>query len=279
MLCQRGISIWEAVEIVGFADVLRSLIGFVLQDQEYCTICGGSFEKGGSIDICAECLDKLSLIGAYVCERCGCPLCSDMLKVSQEKKTLMRSIYDFFNDEKLICSDCLSQKQAVKSRSPLIYQGYVRELILSFKFDGRYTLAEPFSQIMAQYMLEAKPFGRIDCITYVPLYTRKLEERGYNQSELLSKGVSRRLSIPVIQGLVRVSEGKPQSLTEKKERRANIDGCFAISHQGFVRGKRILLIDDIYTTGATVNECAQVLLDGGAASVVSLTAAIVNHDN
>ena len=179
----------------------------------------------------------------------------------------------------MTCPDCLPasgrSRRFAMSRSPLVYDGLARDLLIALKFQGKYRLAEPISQLMVAYMEEMRPFPKIDILVPVPVHHERLQKRGYNQAELLARGIVRASRVPLVDLLDRVRMSETQSLTDLAKRRENVRGCFAVRHPGDAAGKVILLVDDIYTTGATLDECAGELLRCGARAVIGFSAAVV----
>jgi ComF family protein len=116
--------------------------------------------------------------------------------------------------------------------------------------------------------------ARLDMVMPVPLHTKRLRMRGFNQALLLAVGAAERFNIPLVyDNLVRVRYTRPQVELSGLERTANVQGAFQLARPDAVEDKRILLVDDVYTTGSTMNECAKVLKDTGAAAVIVLTLA------
>lgn len=153
-------------------------------------------------------------------------------------------------------------------RSPLSYRREVVEAIRRFKFQGKKSLAKPLARLMAQ----AADFPeQPELIAFVPLSKNHRRERGYNQSEALAEELGKLLGIPVKSVLEKVGENKTQHLLSAKERRRNVRNVYRASAE--VRGKKILLVDDIVTTGATLRECAGQLYRAGAQRVFALCAA------
>ena len=157
-------------------------------------------------------------------------------------------------------------------RSVFRFEGAVRQAILQFKYRNLKALAEPLARAMGDYLRE-HPLPA-DVIVPTPLHTRRLRERGYNQSALLARELARLSHLPVVEGcLVRIKNTPPQTRTKSAvERHHNIAGAFACRNRR-LEGKRILLIDDVCTSGATLNSCAFALKAGGATSVWGLTLA------
>lgn len=160
-----------------------------------------------------------------------------------------------------------------RSRSPFAFEGLIKDAIHSFKYSERLDLINFFGDTLAS---ELRTLDGVDLIVPVPVATKRLVKRGFNQSALLAKYVGRVAGIAVeLDALARVVEGHPQVGLERDERLRNVRGVFAVipRWQGSIVDKKILLIDDVATTGATINECARTLIKSGAYSVDALTIA------
>ena len=152
--------------------------------------------------------------------------------------------------------------------APLYYEGPVREALLRYKFKGVTAYAGVFGRLVADCVRE-RLSGRYDLISWVPLSSERLRERGYDQAMLIALSAALELDDVAVETLRKVVNAAPQSGTGSAEqRRANISGAFECADSELVAGRRILLIDDIITTGATVSECARILGQAGAESVV-----------
>lgn len=157
--------------------------------------------------------------------------------------------------------------------SPLYYEGKVREALLQYKFHRMTAYAEPFGALVAQ-CAEEYIDSQVDIISWVPLSRKRLRKRGYDQARLLAEIVSRTLQIPCVSTLKKVRHTQAQSKTGSAEkRRSNISGAYAVKDRELVNGKRILLIDDIVTTGSTLSECARILGMAGADRIYCATVA------
>jgi ComF family protein len=151
------------------------------------------------------------------------------------------------------------------------YEGVLAEAIGLFKYQGKTHLAGPLTELMLSGLSR---LPRPDCLVPVPLHPRRLREREYNQALLLCDALGRRLGLEVIpDGLERVRETPPQIGLSIADRRRNVRRAFVAKHPEIIEGRQILLIDDVLTTGATVNECARVLKRAGAKAVYVLTLA------
>jgi ComF family protein len=170
------------------------------------------------------------------------------------------------------CRRCDEQPLALEGlRSLYVFQEGTRDLVHALKYSYHSTLASPMGELMARY-LQGTPL-MADVLVPVPLHPRRQRTRGYNQSFLLAQQVSRRLGLPLAAAsLVRRRDTPPQArAAEADARRRNVAGAFDC-RPGNVAGRRVLLVDDVTTTGATLDACARVLLtQGGASSVWALT--------
>lgn len=151
-------------------------------------------------------------------------------------------------------------------RAAYPYDGVARRLILALKFEGMRGAAEPLAETMAGLRT-----GGEELVVPVPTTRRRLRERGYNQAALLAQAVARRRGLPCAQALTREDSRAAQMTLPASGRAKNVEGCMRADE--CVRGKRILLIDDVYTTGSTAREAARALREAGAESVGALVAA------
>ena len=156
-----------------------------------------------------------------------------------------------------ICSRCKSDIKRVQEQEEIIAYGYyggvLKKLILNLKYHKSFIAGKVLADLLCQIIIEKKL--SIDCICYVPISKDSLKKRGFNQCSVLAKNISSILDIPVIDCLVKVKETKEQKLLGKEERMKNILDAFEIKNKEKLFKKNILLIDDVYTTGATINEC------------------------
>lgn len=168
-------------------------------------------------------------------------------------------------------------KDALACAAPLFYEGAVRDALLRLKFhDGTY-LAKPLGALIAQCAAE-RFSGAFDVVTWAPVGRKRLKERGYDQARLLAEGACRVWGVKPEQLLVKTGNNPAQSgLLDAAARWANVSGMYALAESGSAAGRKILLIDDICTTGATLSECAHTLLEGGAAGVVCAAVALARE--
>jgi len=154
------------------------------------------------------------------------------------------------------------------------FEAELRELIHVFKYGGVETLAQPLGRFLA---LALPRDERFDAVVPMPLHWMRRWSRGFNQSELLAREIGRRASVPVRDLVRRVKATTPQAGLTNAKRRANVSGAFRVRRGASVRGLRVLLVDDVMTTGATASACARVLKQAGAARVALLTIARVDR--
>lgn len=204
-----------------------------------------------------------------------CPFCRLLLEHSQD----------------LLCRECQSKLPWLTGKgaerrvdfskgcvSPLTYRGAVPDAVRRYKFGGFKSYKRSFGALMAQCAQDQ--FNETaDILTWAPLSRKRLRERGYDQAELLAREIGAVLGLPVLPTLEKVRHTKPQSdLTEESARRANALGAYAALPGVDVAGKGIILVDDVVTSGATLSECARVLLESGAKWVWCLTLAQAKSD-
>lgn len=158
------------------------------------------------------------------------------------------------------------------------YNGNVRHSLLLYKFYNRRSYGAVYGRLLAM-MLSSKRLCDYDILTWVPVSRRRRWLRGYDQVELIARSAGQELNTPAIAVLKKIKHTKPQSrLSDYAQRKANVMGVFSVPDPALITGKRILLLDDIITTGATVSECARVLLTAGAKEVSCAAVAALNKD-
>ena len=146
------------------------------------------------------------------------------------------------------------------------YEGNARASILRFKFHGAGQYAAAYGRLLAMKLCREHPEG-FDMVTWVPISRRRRWTRGYDQSQLLADAVCRELGMEAIPLLRKVRNNKRQSGMPAEQRKANVLGAYSAVNREALAGKRILLLDDVFTTGSTAEECARVLLTAGAGEV------------
>ena len=162
--------------------------------------------------------------------------------------------------------------------APLKYEGIVRDALLNYKFHGSQSRCTGFGDLLAQ--AAAEHFGgQFDLVTFVPVSKKRRRERGYDQSYLLARETCRHWDTAPAALLQKTKDNPAQSsLSSREERQKNVVGAYTAVNEDKIRGRRILLIDDILTTGATLREAARVLRDAGAEKVICATLAAADED-
>ena len=177
-----------------------------------------------------------------------------------------------------ICSKCKSEIKRVHQQEEIMAYGYyggvLKKLILNLKYHKSFIAGKVLADLLCQIIIEKKL--SIDCICYVPISKDSLKKRGFNQCSVLAKNISSILDIPVIDCLVKVKETKEQKLLGKEERMKNILDAIEIKNKDKLFKKNILLIDDVYTTGATINECKKNIEKCNINKIYLLTIAKIN---
>ncbi len=233
--------------------------GAYIADLMLPPICIACHEPVGNHGLlCPSCWSSVEFIRPPVCERLGTPLPFDMAGANISAAALANP--PIFN----------------RARAAAVYSGVMRTLIHAFKYHDRHEGARFFSRLMQQ---AGMPLLReCDVIVPVPLSRARLIERRFNQSAILARHVARLSHVPSEPlALIRTRHTPQQVGLTLEARRANVDGAFAVPPRwrARLRGARVLLVDDVMTTGATANACARTLLSAGAASVDVLTLARV----
>jgi len=220
-----------------------------------CRICDIPLDVFTRVPVCRNCLNAPEPLEAdYFCAICNAPF-----------------LNDFPLDANGVCALCRSGKQGFdRAASFGFYEGPLRSLIHLFKYSGM----RPLAGRLAHLMDRALPIDeRFDFIVPVPLHWRRRWNRGFNQAELLASELSEHRRIPILNALRRRKQTGNQAGLTSAARRSNIAGAFEPRAGIDLHGKRVLLIDDVFTTGATASACARALKKAGAGTVSLLTLA------
>lgn len=217
-----------------------------------CAVCDTLLEQPTEGCVCGNCWRSIRPITPPICDQCGDPLAR----------------------AEAPCASCSGTSAAVtRARAIGEYEGTLREIIHALKYSGRHSLARPLAKRMRERGRDL--LEDVDCVVPVPLHWRRKYQRGFNQA----REIARYLGPPVVEALVRRRATRAQVELAADRRRANVAGAFAVRRGWFrapmIRGKKLLLIDDVSTTGATLESCACVLKECGASEVFALTAARV----
>lgn len=231
--------------------ILKNLLNFVF--PRGCPLCRNDVPAGYPWALCPGCVGRISAWKGQGCETCGLPL----------------------PDGGAHCYVCRHRKRSFrKARSAGIYDGVLKDALRQLKYRGRVSLAKPLGRFMADYWKDISIAESIDGVVAVPLHFWRMRRRGYNQAELLAQAFCRETRVPLVgKCLARKRITPSQTELDQEMRFANVAGAFAVINPELIKGKTILLIDDICTTGATLEACASALREGGAKAVFGLTVA------
>jgi len=222
----------------------------------FCRLCSTLLENPGEKIICRNCWQSLRGHREAVCICCG----------------------RFFHGdaEPHLCSACIENPPPfVCHRSCGSYRGRLKDIILLYKYRKYRILGEGLAAFAFQTQREAEDlwYGVETCIP-VPLHPRRRRRRGFNQAEIISRRLSAEKGLRHANGcLIKTSNIPPQTSLDGGARRRNVKGAFTVRNPGAVEGKSVLLVDDVYTTGSTIRECASVLKAAGAREIRALTIA------
>ena len=212
---------------------------------QWCVGCG----KEGDF-ICHPCRQSLSRIMPPLCPRCGRPQSSGIL-----------------------CPSCVSWQAEIDGiRSPFRFDGVMRQAIYQLKYRNLRALAVPLAKLLQDYLTTSHVPG--EALVPVPLHQKRLRQRGYNQSHLLAQELGKLINLPVVDDcLIRLRHAPPQARTSTvNERRSNVANAFTCRNHR-LQDKQVLLVDDVSTSGATLDACAAALKAAGASSVWGLALA------
>lgn len=212
-----------------------------------CPVCKGPAPSVPYTPFCPDCWGEIEPYNGPSCQICGEP---------------------FTSEHGIHCSNCLKDPPPfTKAYSFGLYGGVLEEAIKTFKFGKQKTLSRPLGEMLCSI----KDLPEADAVVAVPLVKKALLERGFNQSLLLASVFSKITGIPLLpHALMKIKDTSPQAMMNRKERLLSLKGAFSARD---VTGKKIIIVDDVMTTGATMRECSKTLIKAGASQVFSVTLA------
>lgn len=224
---------------------------------KYCLVCSIKLTGDQEILLCETCLEKLLLIKEPFCSKCGKPFLNAAGKNHR-------------------CSVCLKTKwHFSKAYAVFVYKEPVTKVIHSFKYHRATSCLATF-RALKNSLAHLKENADVDLVIPVPLHKKRLRHRGFNQAQILASCLfpdQKHKINPHI--LMRTTETPLQTNLSGKARRRNLKNAFSVTNTAAVKGKKIMLVDDVFTTGTTLNECARTLRKAGAKDVQALTLARV----
>lgn len=237
------------------AGLMRRTVRFLWPTS--CVHCGTTLTDDPVRLFCRGCWTTIWPLSGARCARCDRPFASPAATSHSPRH---------------VCQSCTQRPPSYTRAWTLYpYMPPLQDAIRLLKYRGKVALAPALAHLIVDALPAIEP---VDCIMPVPLHPRRLREREFNQALLLADVVARRWQIPVsCTNLIRVVPSAPQTTLSRTHRLRNLRGAFAVRHPDAVRDQRILLIDDVWTTGATMNECAKTLRKAGSGHVFALTLA------
>ena len=241
--------------------LIHSLLNFIF--PPFCASCHQKILQPGSGLICDSCWDSLERWDAQSCQRCGA------LLPEQSGPALP-----------LLCSKCRIPDWAcadIRAIGP--FKAPLADAIHLLKYSDRRSIVNKISLYMGQSLAGAGQYQSADLILAVPLHPARKRERGYNQAQLLAQALGKLLNKPCPENIIaRARHTQTQTKLNKQQRLENVKDIFFVKKSELVKGKSVILIDDVLTTGATIGSCAGKLLEAGASKVLALTAAAAPLD-
>ncbi|MBE7086968.1 MAG: ComF family protein [Clostridiales bacterium] len=236
---------------MGFFDKIKNFLAWLSFDEKWtCNICGKEIFSGEYI--CQKCKNNLPYNDGYICQHCG-------------RQTPMPEEY---------CLTCKGNLTNIDvGRSAFVYKKPISILIKSLKYNKKAYLADVLAVHLSN--LYFKNYFLADYLVYPPMTDKSLRKREYNHSKLLAEKLSERIGVPVIDVLVKTRETKRQATLNKEERLKNLKGAFRLKSRKIIKGKTILIVDDVTTTGTTAELIAEKLKKAGAIKVIVMTVASV----
>lgn len=230
--------------------ISSTVLDLIYPEEGICFICDEFVDGISNNHICTSCKNRLSFIKERKCSICGKPL--DIESISNKCENCKRHPHYFS-----------------RAISVLEYKGLVKDAIYRYKYGKKSYMYKAFGPLMVQALKDNNISQKnIDFIVPVPLHRRKLIKRGFNQAELLGKYISDSLNISLsANNLIRTKRTPVLNKLHRLERLVNLQEAFAVSSKEVFKNSRILLVDDIFTTGATANHCSKVLLEAGASNI------------
>lgn len=222
----------------------------------FCKLCSRLLVQDKENGICSSCLQKIKPASSSCCIRCGRFFPSDVASH--------------------ICIRCLEKEPPFSvHRSCGVYREILRDIILIFKYHGYRSLGKPLALFcLAVLGEENRLWTDLDMIIPIPLHSKRKRQRGFNQARILAKTIAKEKKLVMeCRSVIRIKYGPPQSTLDARKRALNLRGAFRVKKKKLIQHKKILLVDDVFTTGATLNEISRTLHKAGAEEIRALSIA------
>lgn len=232
--------------------IVSDLVDFIF--PPYCAVCEVPLQPDERV-VCENCFQYIRFITPPFCQRCGRPL--------------KRAVAG--------CRKCKDHKlNLARIRALGLYDDTLLSIIHLLKYEQKPSLAKRLGRMMSVVVLADHVLSRAELVIPVPLHPVRYRERGYNQSELLAGALADSIGLSLVTNvLVRKKNTKSQTNLSPEERFDNVAGAFGVKEPNILKDKRVLLVDDVMTTGSTLYACAEALLSGGANEVYGINCAVV----
>jgi len=247
-----------AVRIKRFIlDIKDDLLDFVY--PQTCPICRNPLKREEK-DVCEECWKALAVLPSPYC-----PYCKSLIESEDEITNHQCPKLSRPGDRRIL---------AVRSLGT--FDDHYQKLIHRLKYEKKIQLGKRLAQKLGESISEENEFAGRDMVIPVPLHRARERERGFNQSEVVAEGISRAMGISLTKDILkRKRHTKDQTYLNAQQRAENVKGAFVVTQPEKIDGKSVILVDDVMTTGATLNECARMLRDAGATRILAATLAVV----
>lgn len=236
--------------------LISGIVDLVFPDSIYCIGCGAIIDRTRPYSLCDKCLSEYHFAVGKTCGKCG--------KILPE------------NSHEELCPDCRTKERGFdRGYTCMMYGTYEREAIRAFKYKDRAYCGRHFGDLLYDRLEPELESINADVVCAVPLHPKKLAERGYNQAELVAERLAKRIGIPLVKPLERLKYTVPMARLGQLERKLNLESVFTVPayKAELVTGKRVLLVDDIMTTGTTLDACGNALRAAGASYIAAATLA------
>jgi competence protein ComFC len=238
-------------------DLKDDLLDFVY--PQHCAICK-KYLRREEKDICEVCWNSLVVLTDPFC-----PYCKSFVEEEKTECSFCKFAGEFSEDHKISLVRSLGR-----------FDDYYRELVHRFKYGKKIPLGKRLGQRLGETINDDSIFSKSDFLIPVPLHKSRYRERGFNQSEIIAEEISKATGLPFLKDMLkRKKNTKDQTNLSPQQREENVRGAFVVTEPEMINGKKIILVDDVITTGATLSECARMLKQAGAEKILGMTIAVV----